>query len=91
MSISIRITGIQAEKASLFNRKDLMCFLVYPFSWKQRSRVLLQTSMAEFMTEMIVHFVSFNADGSSEYQDRVNDEYQVRCCVSLFNLYVSYF
>ena len=71
------------RKVGLLDRKDLMCFLVDPFSWEWRSRFFLQTSMAELVTEMIEHFIPLDADGSSESQERVNKEYQVRSCLSL--------
>ena len=39
--------------------------------------------MAKLVTEMIEHFIPLDADGSSEFQERVNKEYQVRSCLSL--------
>ena len=71
------------RKVGLLDRKDLMCFLVDPFSWEWRSIFFLDTNMAELVTEMVNHYIPVDEDGSSTTRERVTKEYHV-CRIFFF-------
>ena len=78
------------RKVGLLDRKDLMCFLVDPFSWEWRSTFFLETNMAELVTEMVNHYIPLDEDSSSTTRERVTKEFQV-CRIFFFLIRTNHF